>query len=38
VAKRTVEKRAMTNNKHSGEMYLLWKMCRLQQERAGSTG
>ena len=24
--------------KHSGEMYLLWKMCRLQQERAGSTG
>ena len=24
--------------KHSGEMYLLWKMCRLQQERAGKKG
>jgi len=24
--------------KHSGEMYLLWKMCRLQQERAGNKG
>jgi hypothetical protein len=24
--------------KHSGEMYLLWKLCRLQQERSGNKG